>query len=472
MVCESVRMKLIRHMVLGVALCGACCSLANGQNAGWVATLAPFRLSSHEMVPQLARLPVITPVGLPGFNAFAGWHRSDLKLAADHLDNNGWGVGEAIKLPPWRLLSKAGNGWSVRGLFNVGATANANNPASRFNGPLTFNDRTGFQLNQLYLSVRRSSQTPRTRFDWGSRIDLLFGTDYVFAQSVGWETQPDGDNALNGLTTDNRNPDLYGLAIPQAFVELFYDPFSLRLGHFYTIVGYEGVAPTNNFFYSHTYALQYGEPLTHSGGLFSWTGEHVTVQGGVVNGWDKTDGVTDDATLLGGIAFATRRSSLGLTVISGKEDGFAMNGQRTMYSVVWQTAINDRLAYVLQHDLAYQQDSLAANVDAQWYGLSQYLFFAISDVWKIGARFEWFRDDDGTRLSGMVARNGGLGWPAAGFAGTYYDMTLGANWTPNANLSVRPEIRWDWSEGTALAPFVDFTSDSQLTLAIDAIYVF
>ncbi|MDP6555650.1 MAG: outer membrane beta-barrel protein [Pirellulaceae bacterium] len=465
-------MKPIRHMVLGMALCGACCNLANGQNAGRLATVAPFRLESHETVPQLARLPLTTPIGLPGFNAFAGWYRSDVKLATDLIDSTGWGSGDATSLPPWRLLHRGSNGWSVRGSFDVGATANADNPVSRFNGPLTFNDRTGFQLNQLYLTVQRSSRTPCGRFDWGSQIDLLFGTDYVFAQSAGWETQPDGDNALNGLTTGNQNPDLYGLAIPQAFVELSHDQFNLRLGHFYTIVGYEGVAPTSNFFYSHTHALQYGEPLTHTGGLLVWTGQHMSIQGGVVNGWDKTDGVTDDATLLGGITFANRRSSLGLAVISGKEDGFAINGQRTMYSIVWQTAISDRLAYVLQHDLGYQRDSLGPNVDAQWYGLSQYLFYAISDVWKIGARFEWFRDDDGTRLSSMVARNGGLGLPAAGFAGHYYDVTLGTNWTPNANLTVRPEIRWDWSEGTSLAPYVDFTSDSQLTLAIDAVYIF
>jgi hypothetical protein len=462
-------MKLIWHMLLCVTLWGLCCNHANGQNFEHLSTLDPLRTQTLEVVPQLARLPIITPLGVSNTNAFAFWHRADLILADDHSESR---REDEMNLPPWRLMPRSRHGWSVSGSLEIGATVNADNPVNRFNGPQTFNDRTGFQQNQLYVSVQRSSDAPLGRFDWGSQIDLLVGSDYVFVQSAGWETQPNGDNALNGLTTGNRNPNLYGLAIPQAFVEFSYDRLTLKMGHFFTIVGYEGVTPMSNFFYSHSHALQYGEPLTHTGGLLSWTGDQMIVQGGVVNGWDKTDGVTDSATFLGSFSIAGHRSSLGLAVIAGKEDGFAMNGQRTMYSVVWQTAINDRLAYVFQVDHGYQQDSLAANIDAQWYSYSQYIFYAISDSWKVGARIELFRDNDGTRLSGMFVRNRRLGLPATGFAGTYYDVTLGANWTPNANITVRPEIRWDWSEGTALAPFVDLSSDSQLTFAIDAVYVF
>lgn len=467
-------MKPIRQLLLGLALWGACGNLANGQSAERLPVADATQHSPHEgqLIHRLARLPATTPLGMPGADAFAGWHRADLKFASDSEGGSSWGSGKAMKLRPWRLLPESANGWSLTGFFEAGATVNPDHPASRFNGPLAFNDRTDASLNQLYLSVKRSPGTQHGRFDWGSQIDLLFGTDYVFVQSAGWETQPDGDNALNGVTVGNGNPDLYGLAIPQAFVDLSYNQFNMRLGHFYTIVGYEGVAATSNFFYSHSYALKYGEPLTHTGGLLDWAGEHLTFQGGVVNGWDKTDGVQDGATFLGGIHYANGRSSVGISVISGSEEGFAGTGRRSMYSLVWQTAINEQFAYVLQHDFACQRNSLAAGVDAQWYGISQYLFYAVSDAWKLGVRYEWFHDDDGTRLAGMYARNGGLGLPAAGFAGTYSNATLGANWTPVANLSVRPEIRWDWSANTGLAPFADFTSDSQLTLACDAIYIF
>ncbi len=493
-------MELIRHLAIGAILCGACCNAAEGQHIDWIAPqpLAPQSLAPQPLAPRsvgapavgeplfdrpvvtapvggeprLARLPAITPPGMPGGNAFTEWYRSDLKLAPDDLDHNSWGSGKAIKLAPWRLLPPLSDGWSLTGFMDIGATANPDQPANRFNGPVTFNDRNDLQLNQLYLTLQRAPDNPGDGLSWGSRVDLLFGTDYIFVQSDGLETKPGGDNALNGVTAANGAPALYGLAIPQAYVDLACNRFRVRLGHFYSIAGYEGVAATSNFFHSHAYALQYGEPLTHSGGLVSWTGDQMTVQAGVVNQWNTTNGINDEATFLGGIAFAGRNSSLGITAISGQADGFTTSGQRSMYSVVWQTAISDRLAYVLQHDLAYQENALAANDDATWYGITQYLFLALNDQWRLGMRYEWFRDADGARLASMYVRNGGLGLPAAGFAGAYHNATFGANWVPNANLTVRPEVRWDWSADTGVAPFADFTSDSQFTIAIDAIYIF
>lgn len=71
------------------------------------------------------------------------------------------------------------------------------------------------------------------------------------------------------------------------------------MGHFYTIIGNEVVTAPDNFFYSHAYTMQYGEPFTHTGGLASWSGEKVTVHGGVVNGWDKFDAETDLLSLSG-----------------------------------------------------------------------------------------------------------------------------------------------------------------------------
>ena len=54
-------------------------------------------------------------------------------------------------------------------------------------------------------------------------------------------------------------------------------------------------------------------------------------------------------------------------------------------------------------------------------------------------------------------------------AGNYYELALGANWTPSSNLVVRPELRWDWSDGTVAQPYDDFTKDSQFIAAVDAI---
>jgi hypothetical protein len=74
------------------------------------------------------------------------------------------------------------------------------------------------------------------------------------------------------------------------------------------------------------------------------------------------------------------------------------------------------------------------------------------------------------RLGGLAAL-GVAGLPDVA-AGNYYEFALGANWTPHANLIVRPELRWDWSDGTAIAPYNDLTKDSQFMAAVDAILFF
>ena len=60
------------------------------------------------------------------------------------------------------------------------------------------------------------------------------------------------------------------------------------MGHFYTIIGYEVVPATGNFFYSHAYTMYYGEPFTHTGALAEFAvNDQWTVYGGWVNGWDQ-----------------------------------------------------------------------------------------------------------------------------------------------------------------------------------------
>ncbi len=44
----------------------------------------------------------------------------------------------------------------------------------------------------------------------------------------------------------------------------------LKVGHFYTIIGYEVVTAPDNFFYTHAYTMQYGEPFTHTGVLATY----------------------------------------------------------------------------------------------------------------------------------------------------------------------------------------------------------
>jgi hypothetical protein len=397
---------------------------------------------------------------------------SDLRIESQSLDE----LSQEFGRKELRRASrgKRQNRWTLEGFLDVGGTVNADSPTNRFNGPMTFNDRNEFTVNQLYLSLGREADNGGCGFAWGARIDFLFGSDYFFTQSVGLELRDDGDNAWNGLTTGLGNPNLYGVAMPQAYVDIAHNRLNFRLGHFYTIMGYEGVAANSNFFYSHAYTMQYAEPFTHTGGLMSWSGDLLTLYAGVVNGWDNTDALTDKMAFLGGFSYTPcdERYSLTFTVISGEEAGSSPpTSPRYAHSLVFDYHISSRLEYVFQHDFGQQQNATGPGQTADWYGINQYLFYTLNDCWKVGARFEWFRDDNGTRLSSMYVRNA-QGIPAASMAGNYYNVTLGANWSPCGNIVVRPEVRWDWSDGTIVAPFDDLSKDSQMTAAIDAILTF
>ena len=208
----------------------------------------------------------------------------------------------------------------------------------------------------------------------------------------------------------------------------------VRVGHFYTIIGYEVVPAPNNFFYSHAYTMQYGEPFTHTGALAIYkVNDGLSVTGGVDRGWDNfEDDDNDELNFLGGVTFTSsdKKTSLALALTAGDEPSAVGFDNRTMYSLVFSHKFGcDRWTYVFQHDNGVQDsgvvtlDPLAPVQDAEWYGINQYLFYQLNCCWSAGMRFEWFRDDDGTRVTGL-----GDGNAIAGqfFAGNFYETRLWA----------------------------------------------
>ena len=363
---------------------------------------------------------------------------------------------------PLRLLPQDGL-IKIRGWLSGGMMFNGRQTSDRFNGPVTFSDRHGeFQMNQLYTVIERPLEA-ECGVDIGGRADLLFGTDYIFTQSAGLETRQNFDPHWNSSR-------FYGLALPQLFMEVGNRNLSVKLGHFYTIIGYEVVPAPGNFFYSHAYTMQYGEPFTHTGGLATWNyNDRWTFTSGIVDGWDKFDPVTSRASYLGGAAYTPdyEEYSLAFALITGEEDGAAppVEGNRTMYSLVFSWERTERLDFVLQHDHGIQ--SLDAGGTTEWYGINQYLFYTLTDTWKAGLRAEWFRDDDGVRVAGVRPGNDTPG----GHAGNFYNITTGLNWSPNANLLVRPETRWDWFDGTNASRGPYDGHNSQFTVGMDAILI-
>ncbi len=377
---------------------------------------------------------------------------------------------EPLRLLPCGLPSL---GLDIYGWVSGGGTINDDNSASNFNGVLLFNDRNEVQVNQMYLVFERAVETGCcSGFDIGGRVDLLYGTDARFVE-------------VDGLLADANREPFYGIAMPQMYAEVAYNNLSVKLGHFYSIVGYESVMAPENFFYSHSYATVYGEPFTHTGMLANWDAtDRLSLTFGFDRGWDRfnpnPDG--DQLTYFGGLNWTNKATgtSVTLSLTGGQETANPfipfVKGNRWFYSLVLEQQLTERLTYVLHHDCGNQDmGSPFTGLDAEWYGISQYAFYELNCKWDVGARFEWFRDDDGLRVGGWGRRNGGSPIVPFGFAGDFYELTVGANWKPNANVSVRPEVRFDWYEGYSgfgPRPFDDGLDDGMVTFAVDVVCSF
>jgi hypothetical protein len=385
---------------------------------------------------------------------------------------------------PWRLFgccpTLCKHRISLRGWLSGGYTANFDDPTSRFNGPVTFNDRDELMLNQGYLILERAVDTECYGWDIGGRIDLLYGSDYRFTISRGLDAEDD-------FTSSWHTNRFYGLAMPQAYLEVGVDQVSIKAGHFYTIIGYEVVTAPDNFFYSHAYTMQYGEPFTHTGVLSTWTpNEQLSVITGATLGWDNFEDVYGDISFLGGVTFTASdgNSKLALAMHVGDEEQtfgtVTPNDERLIYSVVYNRSLTDRLSWVLQHDHGWQDRAIGQTDTAEWYGLNQYLIYKINCCWSAGARVEWFRDDDGFRVApaGDYPALGASNNPASagGFEGNFWAVTMGLNYKPTGNLTIRPELRYDSYDGSPNAtgnePFDDGNDDHQWLAAFDVIFLY
>ena len=131
------------------------------------------------------------------------------------------------------------------------------------------------QQQWLYLGKEADGSNG---FDWGFRFDAMYGTDAQKTQAFG---NPGGE-------WDNSwDHGVYGWAIPQLYGEVAMGDFSVKVGHFFTLVGYEVVTAPDNFFYSHALTMFNSEPFTHTGVLTTYKGiDGITLYNGWTAGWD------------------------------------------------------------------------------------------------------------------------------------------------------------------------------------------
>ncbi len=351
-----------------------------------------------------------------------------------------FGLGGCNLGEPWRLVPVGPRGWDIGGWSQVGYHT--------YNTPFNFNEhRNRINLHQQWVYAEKVADGSEG-LGFGGRIDYLYGVDAQDTQAFG-TGQSGWDNPWdNGI---------YGHAIPQAYVEAAYGNLSVKAGHFFTLIGYEVVAATGNFFYSHNYTMYNSEPFTHTGVLTSYElSDQTTVYNGYVLGWDSGFDDNGDAWLTGLSHQLNDVTNITYGMVQGRFGEGDANEVGEMHSLIVTRDLGDKLTYVFWADYLNTARGQGRAVERRTFGVTNMMLYTISDCLAWGNRVEWYN----------VSR--GLDKVDPGHS-DIYTFTTGLNYRPHANLIFRPEVRWDWDRDGIVG--LDLGT-SQTTFGMDAIFTF
>jgi len=321
---------------------------------------------------------------------------------------------------------------------------------------LSFRDNPDqLNLDQAWVYFEKEAESNGCSWDWGFRVDAMYGVDAQKTQAFG---NPRANVRNQGTWDASFDNGIYGWAIPQAYLEFAKGDWSIIAGRFFTLVGYEVVPAPDNFFYSHALTMFNSEPFTHTGVLATYSGiDNVELYGGWTLGWDTGfDQNFGGSSWLGGFS-TDLTDNVTFTYISTAGNlGFRSAGQNGYsHSLVFDFTLTDRLNYVLQSDYAQSDGFLGTVGAAAEDGINQYLFYTINDCWKIGGRMEWWKTNTIT-----------------GSSTSFYEMTAGVNYKPHANVTVRPEVRYDWTPAEGAVNPITGTPYNSTAVGLDVILTF
>ena len=169
---------------------------------------------------------------------------------------------------PWAPpanFSEWRSGIKFTGQIDAGITANPQVPNNSINYGRLFDDKANHPLlNQLLLTVERDTDPKATDYDFGFKLQGLYGSDARIVHSLGLF-----DHAIH----DRNQIDIVEANLTAHTPWLFEGGIDFKGGIYPTPLGFEVIDPKTNPFYSHSYIFNYGLPYKHLGLLST---AHVT----------------------------------------------------------------------------------------------------------------------------------------------------------------------------------------------------
>jgi len=375
------------------------------------------------------------------------------------------------------------------------AAVGANGQAANF--PEVYDQRPNtLEQNQFVLYIERTPDETLETPDWGFRMSWIYGLDYRYMISRGWnDAQLLKRNNFDGMD----DPMMYlNLWLPKVGPE----GCNLTLGRIISAPDIESQLAPNNPMSSHS--LLYGFDPYCQWGLFATfkLNQNWTVQGGICAGNDVTPWETQDpGTQPSGMIMVQWQSDNGKWGFYGGDNNFNNahwgfnNIQQEVFTPVYNASdivtIQHETWYMFQDQCPGQFSSTGAVLPAEivqnqhtpytdaslpvhpgwsheWATLN-YTTFRMRPNLFFTVRNELFDDCQGQRT---------------GYANLYDENSIGFTWWPNSIMTIRPELRYDRALGThggqggptpgidEAKPFDDNTRRQQFTLQMDIIYHF
>ena len=349
--------------------------------------------------------------------------------------------------------------------------ANFNKPLSRSNqgaaGTARVFDRKSGQFSLGLVQAKVAYTNAKSE----AVVDLTFGPNADYG-NYGNLLSP-----LDGASTST------ALAIKQAyFTYKFTDKFSMTAGQFGTHIGYEVIDAPANFNYSLSNLFNNG-PFYHAGLKATYAfSDKASLMLGVVN---NVDGLGDNNRKKGIIgqlylapvsgwniylnAITSNEANIDETTKKQPDAFYRVLDVATSYQITEKFLLGLNAAYGAQKG-DYQ--GFGGPTDSQsWGGVAVYANTAITDHFALGARYEYFNNDNGVR--GVLT--------AAKLGTSVNSITLTGNIKlADDHILIKPEFRLDTypkvSTAGADQQFEDsdgnFTKNSQTTFGVAFIYKF
>src|SRR6184192_4456749 len=275
--------------------------------------------------------------------------------------------------------------FKISGWVDNGITFNPASPADNQNFGRFFDDRVNEPLlNQLVINFERALAPQPGEFDWGFKLQFMYGSDARFIHSLGLFS----DTAATSIL----QPDLVEAYLNLHFPIITEGGLDLKLGKFVTLEGVETIDPRANFFYSHTYIFNVGIPFNHTGAMVTF---HATkwldLYSGITRGVNtRIEDNNDSVSFHGGVGLNLLDGKLTIlaTTSIGPETPNNNHDQSYFNDIAITAKITDKFTSLT--DLNYALNEVS---DAQAFGIAQYFTYAINSWLTAGIRGEIFRDD-------------------------------------------------------------------------------